>query len=989
MGAGSGDGKTGPMSTDRAMSRVSRRTFLQHSLMAVAGLELGLTAVRGAAVEPSATAAGITLDELLQANPGAFVLLSFDGARVREQPLSVFARDGARVTVEISGQALPRFTLRVDESPSYFALHLEQAQGDFGARDTSLAFRGPPAVRFEAFCLDYMGRNDSDARRLQLTWPYLWNPNPADPLGAFAIVRSGLSDEARDGALADIWAEGTLPHPEIGEPWTRAAVERWVDMYHEKFARLSETTLSAANPAELYQLSEWLADTGCRRVYLHTDTWRAEYWPRKRSFVALNPAVFPGGRDDLKAYRRFLNQRGVLLRLHNVSAGIGLQDPEFVLGDRVDSRLATWVQGRLEEAVTGDATEIRFRPNPDSSFPHIRLETHWNLKRFRIGAEVLEVGEIHDADQPVWRLRSVKRGFGGTPASLHLASTPAAGLLCTYGQNYVPDNQSSLLPEMAVRYATLINEAELDHQHYDGAEIHMHLEPWGFDKLSSLVASRVGRATTTSTSGGRPTKWNFELNFSRIRRLRELGYWGAAIPVLLDGHRNASSLLDAHFEIGSRLLRPARRLGFFKPEPMFGVTFAALQGHGLMPEYVELFRHWTKAIGGIGERETAWLREHLKPVQSKLRQRGHHEQGWDVPVLVKGADGFALVPTRVLVREGMDAPWLTGQEFGPVGPRQYVLPGEAIRLHNPHPAQPPGLILHVLPALRRSSAGGAAAVAVARQDDTLADYQTGTVSHPALPTVSSAPATTLWSAKSSVTAAGDTRLVVDAGAIELSAENPSGEAIWEEQQLPSWACAVPLGGRRGLHLDIVGDGSGAVLVCQLHGRGVRDYVVKIDFKGPRQFTIPNGEAAWTAACWGWRFDAHHFDYDAAVTRVNVGFGYIPARCRAKVVVRRLELMDNVVAPLRDAAVHVGSGVLRTRGEVLPGEYLTYSAETGVQVTDANWKFLRTLDFAVERWVASSGPVEVRVEAASAPDQPWLELQVTTRGEPFPIHGAPL
>jgi hypothetical protein len=42
--------------------------------MAVAGLELGLTAVRGATVEPSATAAGITLDELLQANPGAFVL---------------------------------------------------------------------------------------------------------------------------------------------------------------------------------------------------------------------------------------------------------------------------------------------------------------------------------------------------------------------------------------------------------------------------------------------------------------------------------------------------------------------------------------------------------------------------------------------------------------------------------------------------------------------------------------------------------------------------------------------------------------------------------------------------------------------------------------------------------------------------------------------------------------------------------------------------
>ena len=38
-----------------------------------------------------------------------------------------------------------------------------------------------------------MGRNDSSSQQLQLTWPYLWNPNPADPLGAFAIIRSGLA----------------------------------------------------------------------------------------------------------------------------------------------------------------------------------------------------------------------------------------------------------------------------------------------------------------------------------------------------------------------------------------------------------------------------------------------------------------------------------------------------------------------------------------------------------------------------------------------------------------------------------------------------------------------------------------------------------------------------------------------------------------------------------------------------------------------------
>lgn len=964
------------------MKPLTRRRFLQTTLMVTIGSQSGVAPVRGAS--GSRSPSGVTLDELLETGQGRFVLLRFDGAEIQELPLAILSRAAARLIVGPPGQETPQFTLRSDSTQSYLALHLENKQGDFSGRNTSLVFRCRMDPPLEAFCLDYMGRNDSSSRHLQLTWPYLWNPNPTDPLGAFAIIRSGLPDGDRDRALAAIWSEGTLPHPDVGEPWTAAVAERWVEHYRSKFAGLSETTLSASTTEELHVLTTWLAETGCRRVYLHTDTWRAEYWPRTRSFVSVNPAVFPRGRDDLKAYRTFLKKKGMLLRLHNVSAGVGLQDPEFV-AHGADPRLATWVTGALESEVSREATEIRFRPNPGVSFPHVRLAPHWNLKRFRLGAEVIEVGEIEDADSPVWRLRSVRRGRGGV-VSAHAAGAAAAGLLCTYGQNYIPDTQSDLLLEMAERYATLINEAELDHQHYDGAEIHVHLEPWGFDKLSSLVAAKVKHPTTTSTSVGLPTKWNFELNFSRIRRLRELGYWAATIPVLLEGHRNASSWLDAHFEIASRLLRPARRLGFFKPEPMFGVSVAALRGHGLMPQYDELFRDWKKTIGAIGEKETAWLRRHLKPVESRLRQRGHHEQSRDVPVLVKVADGYALVPTRVLVREGVDAPWLTGQEFGPTGPRQYLVAGEKVALLNPYPAQPPEVIVRVLPALQRRKGSQAAPMAVKPGDTTLADYETGTVAMAGAPGASEGemrPAgETLWPTETAIHPAGDTRLTVAADALELTAENPTAEPIWEEESLPSWPCAVPLRGRRGLYLEIVGDGSGAVLVCQLHGRGVRDYIVKIDFSGPRVFTIPNGEVAWAAACWGWRFGAKHFDYEGQTTTVALGFGYIPPRCTAHVKVRSLELLENLNLPLRNPVVCVGDGVLRVDGEVFPGEYLTYENAVGVKVADANWNFRRAPEFTVERWVAPQGVVPVAVHAASAGPPPWLELQVITRGEPL-------
>lgn len=567
----------------------TRRTFLQTAAVATAagaGFP-GRTLEATAAAAPRS--AGLTFNELLRGAGAGFFLQRFTGAEVIEEPLPVLSRTGARIVIGLGERGSPSFTLRLQEHEAWLSLHLEEKQGEFAARHLGLVFRGASAPSCESFALDYIARDDSTAARLQLAWPYLWNPEPTDPLGAFAVLRRGLDDDARDRVLAAIWAEGTLPHPDLGRAWTAEEALRWVAAYRTKFAGLSETTLSAASPAELYRLSHWLAETGCRRVYLHTDTWRGEYWPRTRSFVGINPRVFPRGREDLLAYRAFLAKRGMLLRLHNVSAGIGFQDAEFVSAQGADPRLATWVQGHLEGAITPEGVEARFRPDAGFTFPHLRLQPHWNLRRFQLGTEIVDVGVFEDVDTPVWRLRSLRRGYAGAAPATHAAGTPVRGLVCAYGQNLLPDNRSTLLVEMAERYATLINEAGLDHQHYDGAEIHAHLEPWGFDKLTYHIAAKVGRPTTSSTSGGRPTRWTFESHFSAIRGLTELGYWSASIPVLLDGHRSASSWLDAHYEIASRLLRPARRLGFYKPEPMFGLAVDALDGHGLMPRYVELF----------------------------------------------------------------------------------------------------------------------------------------------------------------------------------------------------------------------------------------------------------------------------------------------------------------------------------------------------------------------------------------------------------------
>ena len=942
---------------------------------------------------------GVTWSVLQTQGSSGFYLRRFNGKVMVEEPLQLISGDGTSLKVGTPGQAV--FTFRLDENLDYLALHLVKAEGDFSARDLGLMFRSNPATPVEAIRLNYMVQVSNQKGQATLSWPYLWNTNPTDPLGSFAFIRTGGTPEARDRSLAAIWAEGTLPHPKIAEAWTPQRALAWVDAYQRKFAGLSETTLSATTPAELYQLTDWLHSTGVNRVYLHTNTWREEYWPVTRSFVAVNPAIFPGGRADLLAYRDYLNKKGMQLRLHSVSAGIGRQDPEFVLGGRIEPRLATWVKGRLETATDSTAKELVFRPDPGADFPHLRInQNYWNLTYFRVGGEVVRTTGVADVDGPVWRLQGAQRGFDNTAAAAHAAGTEVAGLFSAYGQNYVPDNQSDLLAEMASRYARLVNEASLDHQHYDGAEIHNTGEPWGFDKLTYLVAGQLDHPVSSSTSGGTMSPWAFEAQFSQISGMTELAYFPACIPTLLAGHRNANDWLDAHYAVAAMLLKSSTRLGFNKPEPMFGMTTEAVAGHGLMTRFEQLFKQWQGQIGNMDADQIAYLRTLLSPVQSKLGQSGQHSQGNDVPVLEARADGDYLVPTRVLLRDGLDGPWIFGQEFGPIGPRQYLQPGETVTLTNPHPAQPPSLILQVLPALGEGGAqpkAGQSGVKAAGTDAGLDNYRTGT-EHVNQPGTEAATATPVASTGSSlmpakvaevgqVTTLGgkyDTALTIEAGGLTLKAENKLTTPVWEERLLPAWKVKVPLQGRRAVALDLVGDGSGAVLLLQLDSHGVRDYVVKIDFTGPRRVIIPNGEASWSLACWGWRFDAKHIDYDGTLSRVRLGFGFIPGTSHPQVKVTGLHVLDNVPGTLRDPAVRLGTGRLQVKGELQPGEYLTYSEADGAQVFDRNWVFLRKLPSKAEAWVAPCGLVPVRIETASTGALPGCALQVITRGEPHKL-----
>lgn len=928
------------------------------------------------------------VERLDVATPGSgFVLRIFDGVDVYDEPLPDVIRSGDQVVVTHKS-GVPRFTFRIVEAQRHLSLHLVRVEGMPQDRGVSLRFEANLIAPLEVLGLDYMITPSVQDNRLAVSWQYLWHRNPEDPFGAFALYAAEHETDA-DLALAGIWATEPIPRPAGQASWTEADVLAWVDAYHRRFAALSEITLSASSQEELYWLTEEARKAGIRRVYLHTDTWRGEYWPRNRTHVDVNPAVFPGGRSDLVKYAAYLHERHMLLRLHYVSGGIGWYDPERIV-THVDCGLATWGGGVLEAAVgTGD-TVLRFRPNPGTAVPvHDKrfLRQSYNMASdyVRIGEEIVRVGEFTDLDKPVWQLLGCKRGYGGTKPTDHAAGTDGAGLFAPYHSNLVPDLDSELLTVMAGEYAELVNEARLDHLHFDGLEIHNQY-PWGGRKFSNLVYERVAHPVTSSSSQGKSVSANFEMRFSKIRRMRELDYHGVLMPILLADHRDATSMLDTHFCIQAMLRLGTRRVVLQKPEPMFGLTREILEGHGQADDVFVLARRWIEMMPLLNSQDAETLKAWTSPNSSALRQGGTHYESADV--LVLSDEAMAWIQTRVMMRESGDVPWRFGQEHGAIGPRQYIQPGDVLDLVNPYKAQEPGFILHVLSECVEASSNSPHVAVTEGKRSIEDDYDAGVrqAGKEMKAGVNVAPSDSSMLQPLAVDVKNQrfTTFTQDKDGVVLRAGNPTSTPTWVEENLPSWNRKVSMAGGRGLALDVIGDGSGAVLVIQLHGRGVRDYVVKIDFKGKREIVIPNGEAAWANGCWGYRIGAKQFDYQQPVTEFSMGFGYVPPQTTPEVRVARLRTLADKPTILRNPVIRIGTGSLQVQGDIATGSYLQYQGGTTAQVFDSNWNHQADLPIEKVGFVMPEGQAPVRVDVGAGAPRPWITVQFVTRGKPVPL-----
>ena len=917
--------------------------------------------------------------------PGGFVVKVFTGADTHETRLDRVSLRGD--TLVVAGpRDLPRLTFDLRRHERSVALLLRRIEG--------LPAESLAAVHFEITSkkkdvrilpLDFMTNVEQRDSTLRAEFNFLWHRKTGDPLGGFALYAAG-SDADSDEALLELWCTEDLPRPAVAEPWMPERARRWLDDYSTQFNDMTTMILGAGSERELYELTDVAARHGVKMIYLHTDTWRGEYWPKERSWLHVNENVFPAGRADLKRYGEHLASRGMKLALHTTCAGIGPSDPDRI-AKGVSRDLATWCRGSLAAAVDASADTLSFRPaaGQDVPFalrygngPGIR-PLFFEINCVRIDDEIIRVGEFEDTDRPFWTLRRCRRGYGATEPASHGEAAEAVGLLSAYGQNFVPDNDSSLLQEMARDFALFANEIGLDQLEYDAYEIHGSTR-WGPQKFSDAVARHLDHPVITNTSGGRPVPSNIELLFSRNRDIGQYGCQAVDLPLQLDGHRPATSLLDAWFELSSLAAKGGRQFRIVKPEPMFGVTTEMLASHGLVEEMFEAFALWREVTPRLSADQWKVLRDTLQPF-------GNHMQGKDLFHVRRTNDGYDVVPTRVMLRRQGDVPWRVGQEFGPVGPRQFCRPGESFEVENPFAPQPAGFVIRVRSELAEMDDAAPAAAssandAVAESYRAAAAEAAGAV--PVAQTGSSlADGRQLHPRADEITNQRFARFTQDGDWLAMTGENPGRAPIRHEDDLPGWRRRFSMAAGRGIALEIDGDGSGAIVLLQLHGRGIRDYVIKVDFTGSRTIQIPSGEAAWADGDWGWRFGAKNFDY-SQVGYVSLGFGMIPPRSAPRVRIAGLRQLRDVPSKLVRPVIRIGSGSLTVDGEIETGCYLKYDGGDTATVFDRNWNELRTLPVASDHSLMPSGFAAVHIDVPDGAPRPWLELQTIVMGEPIHV-----
>ena len=904
----------------------------------------------------------------------------------RSFPLHRESRSTDDVITFASADKSLRVSYVVKQADSYVALSLISVTGWSYGPGWELRFEICGDESLRATELGYMPNLSGQRGRIQVCWDDPGHDDPADAPGGAAFYLAD-SDDEEDGILLDIWAAEDLPRPGVTGEWTRERAHIWLEEWIAKFSDRSQMILEGRSLDELRECLPVAKAAAIREIYLFTNTWRPDpFWPLTGGNVEVNRRVFPRGEEDLRAFSEELAADGMRLNLHYVSGGIGFLDPIYV-GSRPDRRLASWGTCQLCAPVQADETTLRLQPARGLVWPPVPRRHFFRCELVRIGDELIRLRSGEVQPDGSWVLKDCERGLFKTVATRHAEGTDVKGLVTAYGENFVPDNSSTLLDEIADGYAGLLNRCQIGHAEYDGAEIHAWNGRWGFRKFATRVYEQLDHAVTVHDSSGQAPRYCPEYRFHSVRRvfqgscLFSHGNWSVPIQPASPS-RPASTLLDAHFVLTQGNAGGA--MGMCRPEPMFGVNPQALRTHGLTGEFTKALLAWKAVSRQLSPGQRQLIENTYSAPACPMPESSHHRAS-QVVLRAESTDAGALQvsPVHVLTRKSGDIAWRIGQEHGPLSPRQFVKPGQTLELENPCAPQPVQFMIRVLRAFDRDAECCPPPAISNRPTKVFGEedfFVAGNQPRQVAELVPGTPNYDLLSGAPDSCRAFPTRWEKTSGGVMLEAGAHS-EDRWETKDMPTWECVVDLSRHRGMGFLVHGDKSGACLLFQIEGDGRRDFVVPLDFEGPRYVEIPHGEVSWAMEQWGWRMETKSIDY-SRVRRLKLGFGYIPAGQRPRIRLERLMALAEISARLEDPVIEAGGGKLRVQGNIENGQILSYTGGGTATVFDRNWNRVAVLPVEPIDFVLPTGFQTFVIRSSGVGPQPWLESQFLALEDPI-------
>ncbi|MDA7747083.1 hypothetical protein N8878_07115 [Psychromonas sp.] len=633
-------------------------------------------------------------EDLFKSYDGAgFSLLDSDD---NTTALSNVVISGNELTVSATG-GLPRFTFRVDTYSRHVSLHMIKVEpasnlDELRGYSLELRFRHTGTLGLET--LNDLVSIGGNTTTKTVAWSYLWTSLNDGSLGSVAIYNDSDSqaDTDVDSSLASVWMFEGLPVPEGQTCWNESNIITWVDNYEKKFDGMSEVLLHADSLEELYALTNSLViPNKISRVYLHTATWKFEYWPNHYGRVQVNTDVFPKGEADLIDYADYLRENGIMFHLHFLAPGIGPNDPVYADGT-IDRRILGWGNGTLVAAIDSEDTTIYFHPDegvglPEDTIAYNGVSANMDTNWVRIGEELIECQTFdydYDEVENIWELSDCSRQIGLNPALAYEAGTEIAGLYAVLGRNLVPaydlDQPNSLMQELLDEYGSFLARVGLDHIHLDGRHT-LDVAPGALRDFQNRLYSYTNKPVTSSTVGS-SIDANMEQRFSQLRDNKVYTYNPLDVGLRLNNDKKypATSWLHSQFSVQEGIRQDSRRVQLMVHESGVGISQDILDGHGLSAEVLELFTEW-QVLAPVFDDEDA---EYVANVTTQKSGSVRFESEYILVLNKNSAGNYIFTPRHIMGQtSGEDELTYVWQEKGTVLRQQVVDTSTTLSLTNP------------------------------------------------------------------------------------------------------------------------------------------------------------------------------------------------------------------------------------------------------------------------------------------------------------------